>query len=419
MYHNKLRIFTLAFACALLTGCAGQGNPVETTTSPQTAPAIQTTETQPPYVLPTRYTGDWETQEGRLVLHADAAVNAPQGTVLPMATVRKRPFDQSDVDLLVDVFAQGAELHYLGADPQRQNEVLSKPAIEGQGDFCPFGAQFERDGQRWNIYMMTYNGPEGPWSWSHVTVNRDDVYRNGCSPEGVTQTPPDQEAAQAQVEALLEKLGRTDMVFNDAQIQDDGALRLGYAPSVLGFAEPSSVAYAIMEDGTYRFCGYNDTVGADSEHPDTVSWHQEYMEFIFGTEGLYKFSWEEPATEPQVITEAAELLPFEEIKAIADTLLPEVCGILKGRTLTEIDQINGFDTRMTVNITDVTLNLMRVRDKGSLEGTILPVWDFWGEKRWEAQNPADAHYMSGETKREVVLTINAVTGNVVDRELGY
>ena len=419
MYHNKLRIFTLILACTLLTGCAERGNSIEATTPPQTAPAIQAAETQPAYDLPARYTGDWETQEGRLVLHADAAVDAPQGTALPMATVRKRPFDQNDVDLLVDVFAQEAELHYIGADLQRQNQVLTKPAIEGEGDICRFGAQFERDGQRWDISMRTYNGLESPQSWPQVQVLRDDVYRNGHSPEGVTQTPPDQETAQAQVEALLEKLGRTDMVFDDAQIQYDGALRLHYVPSVRGFAESSVATYATQENGETFFVGYKNANASEEKNPDSVLWHNEYMDFIFGTEGLYQFFWEGPTSEPQVVTETAELLPFEEIQSIADTLLPEVCGMAKERTLTEIDQINGFDTRRTVNITDITLNLMRVRDKGSLEGTILPVWDFWGEDRWEAQNPEDAHYMGGETHREVMLTINAVTGNVVDRELGY
>ena len=57
-------------------------------------------------------------------------------------------------------------------------------------------------------------------------------------------------------------------------------------------------------------------------------------------------------------------------------MLPVVVIGPKETSLVDLDRINGFDTHMDVEITKVSLTLMRIRDKGSLQGTIVPVWDF-------------------------------------------
>ena len=45
-----------------------------------------------------------------------------------------------------------------------------------------------------------------------------------------------------------------------------------------------------------------------------------------------------------------------------------VIGPSEARSLVEIDKINGDETYMDVEITKVSLSLMRIRDKGSLRG---------------------------------------------------
>ena len=64
---------------------------------------------------------------------------------------------------------------------------------------------------------------------------------------------------------------------------------------------------------------------------------------------------------------------------------------------------------------------LRIRDKGSLQGTIVPVWDFWGT--WDWYEPGDG---ASDTMRkgasyttQPMLTLNAIDGNVVNRQLGY
>ena len=81
---------------------------------------------------------------------------------------------------------------------------------------------------------------------------------------------------------------------------------------------------------------------------------------------------------------------------------------------------NGFETRMDVTITEVSLTLMRIRDKGSSQGTIVPVWDFWGSWSWYAPGTDTSEVMqNGVSCRQPMLTLNAVDGTVVSRLFGY
>lgn len=114
-------------------------------------------------------------------------------------------------------------------------------------------------------------------------------------------------------------------------------------------------------------------------------------------------------------------MPFEEIASIAGTMLPVVVVGPKETPLVEVDKENGFETRMDVDITRVSLSLMRVRDKGSLQGTIVPVWYFWGTEDWYDAQPNQWGYREKGTSYTArpVLTLNAIDGNVIDCQLGY
>ena len=102
-------------------------------------------------------------------------------------------------------------------------------------------------------------------------------------------------------------------------------------------------------------------------------------------------------------------------------MLPVVVIGPKETSLVDLDRINGFDTHMDVEITKVSLTLMRIRDKGSLQGTIVPVWDFWGTWDWyePGDGASDNMRQGANYTTQPMLTLNAIDGNVVNRQLGY
>ena len=73
-----------------------------------------------------------------------------------------------------------------------------------------------------------------------------------------------------------------------------------------------------------------------------------------------------------------------------------------------------------INVYDVRLHLMRLRDKyNTTEGTLVPVWDFYGINKLQAEDRAYSKYVYEDGYDEIVLTLNAVDGTVIDRDLGY
>lgn len=235
------------------------------------------------------------------------------------------------------------------------------------------------------------------------------------------------EDAIAKADAVMQELGLSDMVLADAQTPREGERKgtweLYYTPSVNGVPIPG-----IREDRVFS----DPAIGEDHQYwtyrcseetnADTVSWYMESVWITVGRDGILSFEWDSPSTEPVVKETQTALMPFEDIASIANTMLPVVViGPSEARSLVEIDKINGDETYMDVEITKVSLSLMRIRDKGSLQGTIVPVWDFWGTWNWyePGDNALDAMKKGATYVTQPMLTLNAIDGNVVSRMFGY
>ena len=221
--------------------------------------------------------------------------------------------------------------------------------------------------------------------------------------------------------------GMLNNILADAQTPREGERKgtweLYYTPSVNGVPIPG-----IREDRVFS----DPAIGEDHQYwtyrcseetnADTVSWYMESVWITVGRDGILSFEWDAPSTEPVVKETQTALMPFEDIASIANTMLPVVViGPSEARSLVEIDKINGDETYMDVEITKVSLSLMRIRDKGSLQGTIVPVWDFWGTWDWyePGDNASESMKKGANYVTQPMLTLNAIDGNVVSRMFGY
>ena len=468
MKKKTMRMLSAALAVTLLSGCgAAQTNtPAETSVNQAMLLEKSAQPQESAYTFPEKFTGDWTGQEGKLTIHADAQVVAELGTNLPTATVEPREFNQGDVDNLLKVFLKGEPLYsyvqtkqelqghldYINSpdwtsDPGKPSDPASlearrkelnawytaeiakapeeKPILHGFSDSDDpkrIGGTATVDGIKWEVSIR--NDIDG--GWTEACIERTDYKYRDYS---IQLPDASKEESIARGNALMQALGLQNFVLTDAQQWsvelpgDNGIWRLYYAPTVNGFP----VAGARQDitqthDGTvYQDYQYWDYACKDSENPDTVSWYLENILLDVGKDGVLRFAWTAPSTRPVVRQAESTLLPFEEIAAIADTMLPEVIVGPKETPLTQLDQYNGFETRMDVDITKVSLSLMRIRDKGSLQGTIVPVWDFWGTSDWYDAEPNDYGYQEKGMRYEFqpMLTLNAVDGTVVDRQLGY
>ena len=468
MKKKTMRMLSAALAVTLLSGCgAAQTNtPAETSVNQAMLLEKSAQPQESAYTFPEKFTGDWTGQEGKLTIHADAQVVAELGTALPTATVEPREFTQEDVDNLLKVFLKGEPLYshvqtkqelqghldYINSpdwtsDPGKPSDPASlearrkelnawytaeiakapeeKPILHGFSDSDDpkwIGGTATVDGIKWEVSIR--NDIDGGWTAAYIE-RTDYKYRD----YSIQLPDASKEESIARGNALMQALGLQNFVLTDAQQWsvelpgDNGIWRLYYAPTVNGFP----IAGARQDitqthDGTvYQDYQYWDYACKDSENPDTVSWDLENILLDVGKNGVLRFAWTAPSTQPVVRQAESTLLPFEEIASIANTMLPEVIVGPKETPLTQLDQYNGFDTRMDVDITKVSLSLMRIRDKGSLQGTIVPVWDFWGTSDWYDAEPNVYGYQEKGMSYDFqpMLTLNAVDGTVVDRQLGY
>lgn len=469
MKKKTMRMLSAALAVILLSGCdAAQTNtPAETSVNQAMLLEKSAQPQESAYTFPEKFTGDWTGQEGKLTIHADAQVVAELGTALPTATVEPREFTQEDVDNLLKVLLKGEPLYgytqtkqecqdsidYANSDkwhgdpdaPEQTPEELEKrrqgiiayytekmktapeekPVIHGFYDSDEpneVSGTATVDGIKWCVSIWNNLGD----FFTNASIIREDYkYRDYDIP----LPEASKEEAVAQGNALMQELGFDNFVLVDAQQwspqlpKDNGVWRLYYAPTVNGFPI-AGVRQDITQthDGTvYQDCQYWYYSASEETNPDTVSWKLESIYLDVGKDGILSFNWTAPSTQPVVRQAESTLLPFEEIASIADAMLPEVIVGPKETPLTQLDQYNGFDTRMDVDITKVSLSLMRIRDKGSLQGTIVPVWDFWGTSDWyDAEPNAYGYHEKGMNYEfQPMLTLNAVDGTVVDRQLGY
>lgn len=456
---KQKNLHTMAFALAMIifSGCGKTVPQPEPTNINQAMLIKKSAQEQESYTFPETFTGDWTGQQGRLTIHADAKIVAEQGTVLPTATVEPRTFTQEDVDNLLRVFLKGEPLYAFTQTKQELKEWIDhinspewepdpdapepkeekrqrlnaeyeqwvktapeeKPIIHGfydSDDPKQISGSGTVDGIEYDISIFNQFGGD----WTAAYIERKD-YKYGSDIEDWGSIS--EEEAIAQGDALMQELGLDHMVLDDIQPshRNDNTWQLYYTPTVNGIPI-SSIRQDNYDQEYGRSYQYETYSCSEEVNPDTVSWNMEAIWITVGKDGILSFTWNAPATNAKVQTENSNLLPFEEIAAIADTMLPVVIiGPSEARSLVEIDAINGFETRMDVEITKVSLTLMRVRDKGSLQGTVVPVWDFWGTSDWyDAAPNAYGYNQKGERYSvEPLMTLNAIDGTVVSRLFGY
>ena len=440
-----------ASLCLLLWGC---GAAPEETQEPTTLQQAQFIEAATALVeerqLPERLTETWSSRDGKVTVLADAAVTAEQGTALPVALVERRQFTQEDLDRLLAAFAKGNPcrggsvvtkqdlqktvdiLHknYDGKEwPEDALEILedcqkkmkTAPDAENippvttfwmdEGMDCPvFYADAAVDGTDWRFEIVDngttmcqailYQKDYGPIGSSRLQLERGENF--GYQKPEQCISP---EQARSIGDGLMEQLGLSYMVCDDIRTGLNGAQLLYYVPTVGGIRLSCIPEETRTPEGKISpYVTYQDS--ADSED---LYWRNEAVWMEIGTDGILSFQWEMPCTVTELVTEHAALMPFEGIGGIAGMMLPKLVeeAVDTGKNL--------YDPAYSTEIHRVNLTLMRIRDKDSYLGRVVPVWDFWGSVGEASQNGSG----EGTNPDRVLLTLNAVDGSVIQRDLGY
>lgn len=122
----------------------------------------------------------------------------------------------------------------------------------------------------------------------------------------------------------------------------------------------------------------------------------ENLVFEFGTQGMTRVLWEEPMEIKETIVDDVEIIPYDR-----------VIEIFKDRVFSSSNLISSQRKEVKEYYVDkIVLGLMRVSNPdNSKEFCYIPVWDFY--------NTEDTSGIRS------YLTINAIDGSLIDRNLGY
>ncbi len=153
---------------------------------------------------------------------------------------------------------------------------------------------------------------------------------------------------------------------------------------------------------------YTDSEGSTVEDGDISSWPYERIDIIFDQDGFAEFKWTNPYQLEKTSDEYVFLLPFADIQNVFEEMMFKK---------TE-DFWKDVQAEVTLQVNEVRLGYMRVMEKGNvMEGTMIPVWDFLGSETFRYGDMEEA--WTEEQPYRCLLTINAMDGTIIDRDLGY
>lgn len=380
------------------------------------------------YEVPERFCGSWSGLEESLFVNADAEIILPDTDRLFTARVERRAFTQAEADRMIAVFTQGSSL-YEGerrpAETRFHPESLPDGAVGGDSGAQIIEGYAEVSGREIYCAIRNSDGTSDDyarfWDGSYGDINGLDTVSTAQLGNDITPAASEAQAI-ATGDALMANLGLGNFVCDGAEpvIYLNGA-----AMACESEAEYDS-AIADCETG-YRLeyvrqingvpLGQTGLSGNSIEDGLAYlgTWAYERVQVYMTGDKIAWFSWTNPYTEPEIIEDNVALLPFSDIQDIFAKMM-----FVKNHYLLEANRVNGFVAVRNMDIDKVRLTLMRVRGKDSLsEGTIIPVWDFYGKISARAADIQQSSLVSDELHYGVVLSINAIDGTVVDRALGF
>lgn len=420
--------------------------------------------------LPEGFTGDWTGVDGYVVVHADAQFELPDVSGLPVATVERKTFEQADADKLLDVFLEGSTLYREpGVTKQEAQERLEyyravergEIAYEGDGtiDRVPklieyyeglvktapdederFTAPttFQTD-DTWNDESIS-GFAEVDGKTVHISIYNDSHSRNqacfyvdGYGDVNFTNvygvdvdSKPDfeKEAAVEMGDELINSLAigsfacgqvRAVVYYDDNGDVFDNGYEMEYVRTVNGCPVAYCPRYEITPDGDIWMLPAATGTALPENDSSADVWGYERVTVYVNKTGVVYFQWQNPYSEPEIQTVDSQLMDFSDIADIFAKMI-----MVKNSDQKLINEKNGFSVTKNIAVDKVSLSLMRIRDKDNYaQGLIVPVWDFWGTDGYEAENESYGDLVYNGKYYTVQLTVNAIDGTIVDRELGY
>lgn len=212
--------------------------------------------------------------------------------------------------------------------------------------------------------------------------------------------------AQKMVQEKVDKMGITDLQFSDwsyalCNSLEDSLSNLGSGYAIYYTRTINGVPITqTMADG-----------GALEDMDSTMeTWSYESLYFFVDKDGIESMSYSNPYTIGETKTENLNLLPFSEIMKTYEKMM----------VVTNADNME-YEKSRVYDIDRIVLGYARIYEPSTdpHTGLLVPVWDFFGSRKVEGDYDGNSYSDITDYPNWSFLTINAVDGSIIDRDLGY
>ncbi len=214
--------------------------------------------------------------------------------------------------------------------------------------------------------------------------------------------------AKKMVQEKVDKMGITNLQFSDWSYALCNNLEKDNSLSNLGSG------YAIYYTRTINGVPITRTMadgGALEDMDSTMeTWSYESLYFFVDKDGIESMYYSNPYTIGETKTENLNLLPFSEIMKTYEKMM----------VVTNADNME-YEKSRVYDVDRIVLGYARIYEPSTdpHTGLLVPVWDFFGSRKVEGDYDGNSYSDITDYPNWSFLTINAVDGSIIDRDLGY
>lgn len=222
------------------------------------------------------------------------------------------------------------------------------------------------------------------------------------------------EEAKATAEEKIAALGFSDMQLQDwdygiygaehSELQDDvidvTVQDYGYILHYTRMINNIPITY------TQSYGGALESMESDME-----TWGYEILDIVVTRDGIDAVDLFNRYDVGEIKTENLNLLSFDEIMQIYEKMI-----------LIDNASVTDYAEAQQINVSRITFGYTRIYEPAasSQTGILVPAWDFFGGRTTQYKDE-DGNVQTYENYDDTIslITINAIDGSIIDRELGY
>ena len=248
--------------------------------------------------------------------------------------------------------------------------------------------------------------------WTKEAVEQNS-YTGIESIESIPDVTITLEQAKAQAEALISALGVENLVCYSAGKMYGGSPDMTVDQSQ--YINPRKCVWFLRYTRSVNNVPATYTVWdciKVEEDTQSAPWAYEDMTFAIDDTGIVGFNWRSPYAVADTVTENSNLISFDEVTDIFETM---------SLVVNAWDGIAAYNPNLTavdITVDHIEFGLTRITEENKRDsGLLVPAWDFFGTL-------TQIHEVDGEIKKYddgpiPILTINAIDGSIINRNLGY